>query len=328
MEDRFTTYVRTRTVHQLRLKDLPSYDTVKLFVYELKKLGVDGQKLHMLQQRGEIQYDSLGNFKALNPGKIDIDLLEKTKRYSTKNGEITDVHIYMRDVLIRVTIDIGEDELPIYFKNFLIHRGDHPTFFFSVDGFSGRVHTPVCNLKSALRKHLRLDGEKLISLDVRQMQPIILGKVLFDNVGLNPFSSTIEKGKDVYDLLLCQNSSISTREEAKKMLFKLIFGYPMDKISSMFQGDNKWVEWINFFKSNTEKQNPHFRDTHTNLAWLLQSKEVEIMTSAWRRLMRENIPFLTIHDDILVKECHKDTTFKILHEVLSKYFKKFEIVVT
>ena len=81
MEHFFTTYVRTKTVFKHRLKDLKDYDTVKVYRYELKKLGVDnGPLLYRLRQRGEIWYDDNGNFRALKDGPIDIALLSRTKK--------------------------------------------------------------------------------------------------------------------------------------------------------------------------------------------------------------------------------------------------------
>jgi hypothetical protein len=65
MEHYFTTYIRTKTVFQHRLKDLKSYDSVKIYLYKLDKLGVKGMLLYSLRERGEIWYDNKGNFKAL-----------------------------------------------------------------------------------------------------------------------------------------------------------------------------------------------------------------------------------------------------------------------
>jgi hypothetical protein len=323
----FTTYVRTKTVFQHRLKDLKTYDSVRVYLYEFQKLGISGYTLQRLKDRGEIACDHIGNCKALRPGPIDPSLLERTTKYKISRGKLEDHHLFMRDVLRHVTIDSNLD-LPVYFKAFLQHRHDSLELFFTVDGFSGRVHTPVVNLKGVLRSELRLSGAKLVSLDVKQMQPTILAKVLRDNVGDNPFSCAVERGKDVYDLLLNQNHSLHSRDDAKKFLYRLIFGYPMDDIGSMFKGDTSWVEWINRFKTEALAANPHSRDPHTNLAWLLQSKEVAIMSAVWKHLVAKKILFLTIHDDILVRKLDKDVVYRALHSELKNHFPKFEITVS
>jgi hypothetical protein len=327
MEHFFTTYVRTKTVFQTRLKDLKSYDSVRVYMYELTKLGVRGEDLYSLKLRGEIWYDEKGNFKALRNGPIDLDLLKKTKKYDTPKAPLNDLHLYMRDILRMVTIDTPTESLPAYFKAFIYHRKKDLDLFFTVDGFSGRVHTPVVNLKSVLRSKLRIQGKRLCSLDVKQIQPTILARILQENVGNNPFSQAISKGEDVYMLLLSQNVTLKTREDAKKFLYRLIFGYPMEDIGTLFKGDTSWVKWINKFKSTEESKNPHGRDPHTNLAWLLQTKEVEVMSGVWRKLMKQGILFLTIHDDILVQQKEKDRVFMILEQELKRHFESFEIIV-
>ena len=331
MEHLLTTYIRTKTVFNHRLKDLKDYDSVKLYVYELKKLGCDnGPLLYGLRAKGEIWYNDKGFFKALRDGPVDPSLLERTKKRVKTCTPLTEVHKWMRGQLMHVELAPTGGEIPVYFKAFLDLRHSQLDAFFTVDSFSGRVHTPVVNLKATLRKFLRFYGDSLVSLDVKQMQPTILAKVLLDRVGSNPFSTELFKGEDVY-ILLQKHASLATRPEAKKLLFQLIFGKPMDDIGKMFHGhsgDTAWVDWINSYKASVEPRNPHKRDTHTNLAWLLQFTEVSIMGGVWRALRQLGIPFLTIHDAILCNSISLDGVYKVMDAELKKHFEKFEIVVT
>lgn len=328
MEHFFTTYIRTKNLFKHRLKDLKNYDTVKIYVYEMKKLGVDyGPLLFQLKEMGEIWYDNKGNFKALKPGPIEPELLKITRKNEKVKATLTPLHIYMRHQLLFVELEVPESKMPVYFKAFMEHRKNHIDAFFTVDAFSGRVHTPIVNLKGELRKALRFYGNNVVSLDVKQMQPTILAKVLNNSVGKNAFSDAIFDGKDVYILLQEKNKLLKTREEAKKFLFQLIFGKPIDRLGQMFEGDNDWVKWINEYKSRIEPNNPHAQHTHTNLAWLLQYSEVRVMTDIWRELQRMGIPFLTIHDDILCQKKHKDRVYHVMDEQLKGHFKKYTIVV-
>lgn len=327
-EHEFTTFVRTKTVFKGRLKDLKEseYQTVKVYVYELDKLGCNnGPLLYGLREKGEIWYDNNGNFRALRDGPIDPRLLERTRKLERVKGVLTPLHRYMRDQLMNVELAVSDDKIPVYFKAFLKHREEGLDAFFTVDAFSGRVHTPIVNLKHDLRKHLRFYGKPLRSLDVRQMQPTILAKVIHDSIGDNPLSNAVFSGEDVYELLQNRDRSIKSRAEAKKFLFQLIFGKPMNGIGRMFEGDISWVDWINHYKSVREPRNPHHGERHTNLAWLLQYNEVKIMCFIWERLWKRHIPFLTIHDDILCRPCDEDTVFKIMNEELSRHFKHFSI---
>lgn len=326
MEHFFTTYIRTKLLFQHRLKDLKDYSKVKIYVYELKKLGVNsGPLLHSLKARGEIEYDSDGFFKVLKDGPIDPALLKITRKRERVPAPLEPVHYYMRDQLMFVTINVPKKELPVYFKAFLQYRSTQLHEFFTVDAFSGRVHTPIVNLKGNLRSKLRLHGSVITSLDVKQMQPTILAKVLYESIGSNPFSEAVFTGEDVYNHLLERNKTLQDRSAAKKLLFQLIFGKPMQDIGNMFEGDSRWVNWINDYKSNEEPRNPHKRDKHTNLAWLLQYSEVQVMKEVWQQLMARRIPFLTIHDDVLVMKRHKDVAFKVMDSILGKHFKQFVI---
>lgn len=326
-EHLLTTFVRTKTVFKHRLKDLKDYDTVKVYVYELEKLGFNhGPLLWRLKQDGEIWYDDKGNFRAVHKGPIDPKLLELTRRKDKVVVPLTPLHLWMREQLMAVELPgVRKKDLPVYFKAFLDHRKKGLKPFFSVDAFAGRVHTPVVNLKGDLRFALRFHNSKIVSLDVKQMQPTILAKVLLDSIGSNSFSDAIFKGEDVY-VLLQKFRGLSSRPEAKKYLFQLIFGKPMNDIGKMFSGDqHAWVDWINSYKSKTEPRNPHADNTHTNLAWLLQYSEVQVMTGIWQRLMDMDVPFLTIHDELLVKKDDQRVAFEVMDDELKKHFTYFKI---
>lgn len=328
MEHYFTTYVRTKVVFKHRLNDLKNYDTVRIYIYELDKLGVNnGPLLYGLRAQGQIWYDDKGNFKALREGPVDPLLLERTKKRGKERVPLTDLHVWMREQLMLVELDVPRSEMSVYFKTFLDQRSEQLGAFFSVDAFAGRVHSPIVNLKSELRSKLSLGGCEIVSLDVKQMQPTILAKVLLEVIGENAFSTSIFNGVDVYELLLSKNDSLTNRGEAKKLLFQLIFGKPMKDLGAMFQGCTKWVDWINSYKSKTESKNPHKEDMHTNLAWLLQYSEVKVMAGIWKVLWEKRIPFLTIHDELMCRIGDKDRVYDVMDGELRRHFKSYEIII-
>ena len=175
-----------------------------------------------------------------------------------------------------------------------------------------------------MRFNLKFHGERIVSLDVKQMQPTILARVLEESLGKNSFSDAIFKGEDVY-VHLQKCARLPERKDAKKYLFQLIFGKPTDDIGKMFKGDTGWVDWINSYKSRVEPNNPHKEKKHTNLAWLLQYSEVQVMTDIWQKLKDMDIPFLTIHDELLCKEGDKDVVYGLMDGELKKHFKHFNI---
>ena len=334
-EHYFTTFVRTKNVFKHRLKDLPDYGTVRIYVYEIENLNcgrgpvAENKLIQHLVQRGEIWCDkTMKNFKAIHKGPIDPNLLEVAKKKQRVIVPLTTLHRWMRSQLFHVTLPgVARDDIPVYFNAFLDLRKNGLKHFFSVDSFSGRIHSPVVNLKGDLRFKIRFYGKRIVSLDVKQMQPTILAKVLRDAIGDNSFSEAIFKGEDVY-LHLKGHANLPERKDAKKYLFQLIFGQPMNDIGKMFNGDTSWVQWINDYKSRVEPKNPHNEKTHTNLAWLLQYSEVKVMTGIWQQLMDRNIPFLTIHDEILCKEGDEDIVSTVMENELRKHFDYFQINVT
>jgi hypothetical protein len=323
-----TTFVRTKSVFKHRLKDLKDYETVKVYIYELDQLTNErnhGPILWGLRNRGEIWYDDAGNFRALRRGTIDPSLLELTKKKDKPIVALTSLHLWMREQLRHVELfRVAAKHTPVYFRAFLGNREGDLAPFFSVDAFSGRVHSPVVNLKGDLRFKIRFHDKRIVSLDVKQMQPTILAKVLQDSLGENSFSTSIFKGEDVY-VHLQRMANLPERRDAKKYLFQLIFGKPMGDIGRMFKGDTAWVDWINNYKSKVEPKNPHKENMHTNLAWLLQYSEVRVMTDIWNRLKEEGIPFLTIHDEILCKEGDEVAVKGIMGAELKQHFKYYEI---
>ena len=152
MEHHFTTYVRTKTVFENRLKHLKDYDTVKIYNCELDKLNANsGPLLFHLKVRGEIWFDQKGNFKSLRPGPVDPSLLDFTKKRSRVSAPLTSLHKWMRGQLLHVELDAPTSSIPVYFGAFFDHRKDQLGSFFTVHVFSGRVHSPVVNLNGNLR---------------------------------------------------------------------------------------------------------------------------------------------------------------------------------
>lgn len=301
---------------KLRFKYLDDYTTIKLHTTELKRFKVNSDTLHQLAAKGEIWYDSEGNFKALQSGAIDITLIKK------KSVQLTPLNNWMREHLRFVELPTSNPKSS-YFDTFIQFRDKQLNMFFTVDEFCGRVHTPITSLQRDLRPLLRLYGEAVISLDVAQMQPTLLAKILTANVGENVFSKAIDDGTDVY-VLLQQKANLSTRDEAKKLLFKILFGFPSKALAEIF-GDAEWINWINDYKSRTENRNSHSSKPHTNLAWLLQNSEVRIMSQVWQKMAENGLPFLSVHDEIICRQSDELKAQSIFNNELSKYFINFNI---
>lgn len=233
MEHIFTTYIRTKMLFKLRFKYLEDYSTVTLHKSELQRFNVNATTLHQLVINGQIWYDSDWNFKALQAGAVDLTLLKKRK------GNLTPLHEWMREQLKYIELPISEP-IPPYFQTFLNYRSVNLDLFFTIDAFCGRAHSPITSLERSLRPHLRLYGHEVVEIDLVQAQPSLLGCILTSNIGGNDFSKAIDVGTDIY-ILLQEKAGLKTRDGAKKLLFKILFGFPSDDLQRIF-GDAEWIK--------------------------------------------------------------------------------------
>ncbi len=256
-------------------------------------------------------------FKALKDGPIDFSLLKEHSR------KLDNLERMVKGHLRWVSLEQGVDST-IYFQNFLKQKEKHLDAFFLVDNFSGRIHTPITSLKGSIRKHLLLKNEKVVSLDVAQIQPLLLSFILNENIGINEFTQWIEQGEDIY-IKFQEKLNLQNRDEAKTKFYEITFGKANQRLADMF-GNSNWIQWVNEVKSISLTQNPNSNNKpHSNLAWLLQTTEVTIMRSIWQKLIDNDIIFLTVHDEVIVRESDADEVYKIMIDELKLHFKTFKV---
>ncbi|MCF8409397.1 MAG: hypothetical protein K9G36_10530 [Crocinitomicaceae bacterium] len=238
-------------------------------------------------------------------------------------AKLDDVTIKMRSYLKHISLPDNVSST-IYFDKFIEVKDYNIECFFKVDHFSGRVHTPVTSLKSEYRSQLLIKGEQTVSLDVVTMQPLLLGKILHEKIGYNEYSYWIHEGEDIY-IKLQQTANLKDRPAAKTKFFQILFGRSNENLATIF-GNADWIEWINEFKSKPLHTNPNTEEKeHSNLAWLLQTTEVKLMRKIWEALIKADIIFLTVHDEIIVRESDAEETYKIMEDELKLHFPTFKI---
>jgi hypothetical protein len=316
-------YLRTSQLKASRRKDYDSNLGVSITVDTLKKYSarfpMDGVQTKIIDGKDGKELFCL----CTERGTVDLSLLKR------KHKHFAPLHKFLWRCLEQV--DLPEHNLSSehgfdWFRFFLSQRNrtDAIQSFLTVDLFSGRIHTPVSSLYREYRKLLTLCGEQTTSLDVAQMQPCLLAAHLTINVGANSFSDAIDRGEDVYTLLQTK-AGLATRDEAKKKFFEIAFGKPSDKLAKLFDGE-AWINWINEYKTAHDTRNPHgVEKPHSNLAWLLQSTEVLIMSEIWETLARINIPFLTVHDEIICRSKDAERVEEVMSKILSEKLNSFKI---
>lgn len=256
-------------------------------------------------------------FKALKDGPIDFSLLKEHSR------KLDILERMVKGHLRWVSIEQGVDST-IYFQNFLKQKEKHLDAFFLADNFSGRIHTPITSLQGSIRKHLLLKNEKVVSLDVAQIQPLLLSFILNENIGINEFTQWIEQGEDIY-IKFQEKLNLQNRDEAKTKFYEITFGKANQRLADLF-GNSNWIQWVNEVKSTSLTQNPNSNNKpHSNLAWLLQTTEVTIMRSIWQKLIDNDIIFLTVHDEVIVRESDADEVYQIMIDELKLHFNTFKV---
>jgi hypothetical protein len=329
----FIVFVRTWQFLKTRLKGIDENEAVHIPQKEIAERFFPFPKwdckneLQRLVEVGELRITETLNtktghkmflYETLQHGLVDLYLIKpKAIDYDSDT-------LQMIEYLKRVSVDRDAPELLPYFESFLSFRDDCMNLFFTVDDFSGRVHTPVTSLKGIIREHLLIDGIPTIGIDVATMQPLLLGKALKQAIGTNEYSSWIDSGEDIY-IMLQQKAGLKTRAEGKKRFFQIAFARPNNELASMF-GDADWITWINQYKSQLEPRNLHNKGKlHNNLAWLLQSTEVNLMRKVWHELIKACIPFLSVHDEIIVKKSDLFYAEQIFNSVLSQEFNFYKL---
>jgi hypothetical protein len=309
---RLLTYCNTRQYLTNRWKGDVFNNSFYLSEKELQKWNINRTKFEAIPQ---IITVGLNTYNIQGVNEINLSLVRP-------HGQpLTDLHKWMLERLCETEMPKGMDVTP-YWKTFIKHRGTMPELFMTVDLFANRVHTAVSGMSRNLRPHLLLRNEKTVSLDLFQCQPSLLGAILKQAVGENSFSTNIDDGEDVY-LLLQSNAKLASRDDAKKRFFEIIFGKVNPNLSQLIEP--KCADWINWYKSTPEPRNPKGKKLYNNLAWILQTFEVSIMTEIWRALAEKAIPLLSIHDEIII--CEKDTNkaLDIMNEILKTKLTTFKI---
>jgi hypothetical protein len=333
-ESNFVTYVRTMMFWNQRFRDIPKDSHVFIPQKDIENRFypfpqfVAKDEIRMLCDAGDIEvvdnYRSNGQkyftYRALKSGRICPDLLKPRGR------PLDVITEKMMEYLNRIEM-LDEYTDNLYYQSFRHLRDRYLRLFFIVDEFSGRVHTPVTSMKGQDRKLIRIDGHKTSSIDVVTMQPLLLGHILRNQIGDNEFSYWISSGRDIYSHLQAK-SGLRSRDEAKEKFFQIIFDRPSSGLAKLF-GSSHWIEWINEYKSQIEIRNPHTNEKpHSNLAWLLQTTEVKMMRKVWEALIMNQIPFLSVHDEIITPDHYTGFVEAMFKQTIGNDLEGFKIKIT
>ena len=323
--ENFPTYLRTKMFWRSRLRYVDIFDDVFVHKDQLKQVDLKALEaakeivlIYHTVQNAHKSFYHVPYYVPLKEGPIAPYLLEP-QRGQQLDSLTTKMRSYLQMVSLKE--DSGSTD---YFNLFLELKNQYLNLFFTVDLFSGRVHTPVSSFKREYRPNILIDGEQTSSLDVSTMQPTLLGKILEIQIGINEYSEWINEGRDIY-LIIQNKEKLDSRDNAKKRFYEILFSKPNKQLAELF-GNANWINWINEIKSKPLKANPRTqKKQHSNLAWLLQTSEVKIMREVWQGLVNANIFFLSVHDEVIIKVIDAKKAEEIFNNVLTKHFKFYKL---
>jgi len=226
---------------------------------------------------------------------------------------------------------------------------------FHVDNTAGRLHTPITQLKSELRKNLSWKGKTLVSVDISNSQPYLLQSLLdrktYETCRMDERIKSINPSINT-DQLRGLISSISSKEDVVK--FKEIvvsgkfyeeFGKALKENGELDESYNvsdpevkKFVKQIIFstlFSKNRSIRHNNaiqlFKRIFPNVYKVLSFVKKEqhntlaiILHTVCNEINEKypHIPLFTLHDSVVSTEEHVDIVKNVILQAMNKYFSK------
>jgi hypothetical protein len=229
-------------------------------------------------------------------------------------------------------------------------RIENKDIFYSVDNTSNRFHSNVTNMKKELRPYLRINGERLVNIDIKNSQPYLSTIIL-----TNPGKASILTNNHSFAMLL-QSLKVSQKEDVKKYINLVINGqlyeFLMQKFDLTRSETKIQVLKVLFARNRTPKDETdkrcraifrqHFPTVHQifskvrgrergdkfknfkRFAILLQRIEAYLMLEIILKRIDKELPgtiAITIHDSILtgVLTNNVEAVKKIMTDELKKF---------
>lgn len=215
-------------------------------------------------------------------------------------------------------------DLPKYFKNLSAIDGiDSGHIFFKFDAY-GRLHTNFTVLKKFIRQNcLTIDGEMISEIDIANSQPFFFAVYLKNEIGVENFNDEVWKYVDcvknglIYDELHQKfPDKLKSRNDAKIMMYKILFGNNIDRKSEskMFKSLYPTVyEYIKEYK--------YLSVSYKSLSHELQNLESKFIFNDVVTDIKEKFPdirLFTIHDSIVYPSEYKNEVEIIFNNHLKK----------
>ena len=314
-------------------------------------------------------------------------LLDRYKSNITIDSEALDYVSNLKSLLLEKVdkFDGDKEEMVKRINNMIrgmnskIRSIEKKKFKTSVSMNNHRLNSVITNLNRELRYYLRINGNRLVEVDIKSSQPYVLGSILtndFFTGDTNIDYSLIRIYPQLYNLLndIVSNPTSGVISEIEKSIYNNKEGFPLHFMSggmyscpeiqsyrnlpfkegfyshlnmTFFNRDfgtqkvkedimlvlnlkelekRKHIELIQQFKIHYPNINSFIESVNSlnafksAVAILLQRSESYQFLLVGCKAVNEqlpNVPFLTIHDSILIEEQYSETTKQILEESIT-----------
>jgi hypothetical protein len=185
---------------------------------------------------------------------------------------------------------------------------------FTVDDFAGRVHTNVSRLKRELKKHLRIDGQRPVEIDIKNSQPTFLAVLAWKEAVDDPaYHRLCEEGR-LYDWL-AEKGGWTRAYVKEELMAKAFFS------KNRYTNEVKRLFNAQFPQIAALIEKIKAKD-HTKLAQRLQRAEAQYMIHGVCETIRKecpNVPIVTIHDSILTTPDCAEYVLGIMREEFAAF---------
>jgi len=214
---------------------------------------------------------------------------------------------WLKDERENKTLDMNK-----YFKNLSSIDGIKTGHvFFKFDNY-GRLHTNFTVLKKHIRQNcLTIDGEEITEIDISNSQPFFFAIYLKNELGEENFNDEIRRYVDcvknglIYDELQQANPKvISTRHEAKIMMYKILFGDNVDHKKECKIFSKLYPTVYGYIKEYKE-----LSDSYKSLSHELQLLESDFIFNKVVAEIKKKFPHIrlfTVHDSIVYPSKYKE----------------------
>lgn len=186
------------------------------------------------------------------------------------------------------------------------------------DSFSGRIYTIATGVPKWVRSYVRLAGEPLAEIDMRATHPYLLFHILKNTDYMRFLWDTTLGERDIYEAY-GERIGISERKAVKYRFLRSIYGRMNSKYYKEFKGQFPEAgKVIDNIKTRNVPGNPSKKGDYTNLAYKMMNKEVKLFRKVWEGLYLAEIPFLPIHDGILVPASRLSEARSLMEQIIKR----------